>query len=445
LPAVPLPTRLQPTMRMITHLLDAFKYERNFAGATKDDVETPEGAPAESEIDPQRSSDGIVIAMQLEAFDRGGLERVVFDLCSGISAAGVPVLILCRSAGNLADEISRKNIKVVVFGNDAAYEAALRDNHVTHLFLHHSYTGTDIASRLGVEIFDVVHNTYFWKIGHPGPVRKVGQSAAAVICVSSRVRDFHVRAFDIPEAKTRLINNPINTEGLIIPETGQLRQIRSSSNQTTFLNVANFYPAKAQVALISAFAQAYRVRPEIRLLIAGAESTPAIADKVRLLIRQHGLQDAVTLLGHCTREDLSRHYTESHGFLLPSIYEGYSVSAIEAATFGLPLIMTDVGGARDLICDGDCGILLPPIVDDLARYTPEMIAEIGVMSENAATPSLTEALITVARDRDSWLERGFTAMGKPRSLPSVVADYLDLVGHRGGPEVSPAVRALEMT
>jgi len=370
---------------------------------------------------------GPVIAMQLEAFDRGGLERVVFDLCCGLKDAGASVIVLCRSAGLLADEMKAHGIEVFVFDDAETHVKILKGNGVTHLLLHHSYFGFSAAQNIGVKVFDVVHNTYFWKKRDPDEVRDVGNRGSGVICVSSNVRDFHVRTFNIPLGNTRLINNPVNTDGLIIPETDQLRRIRTSLNHTTFLNVANFYPAKAQIALVAAFAQAYRQCPDIRLMIAGAESTPAIAAEIRRLVDQYGLRDVVTLVGHCDRRQLSRHYAQSHAFLLPSVFEGYSISAIEAAVFGLPLVMTDVGGARDLIEHDDCGVLLPAIVDDLASYTSDEVDQIGTHVENRATPELVDAMIAIARDRDAWIERGFIGMRKPRSLASVVGDYLAVI------------------
>jgi glycosyltransferase involved in cell wall biosynthesis/SAM-dependent methyltransferase len=414
----------------IEELLASLEYSRNVAGATDYYGNRNLTARAVSDLaepaPPLQGAlpvDSFVVAMQLETFDRGGLERVVYDLCCGLHAAGIRVLVLCRSGGILSDEIRAKGVSVFALRNDD-YVGVLERNGVTHLFTHHSYFGFDIAARLGVKTFDVVHNTYFWQLKNPQIVHHAGQSSSCVICVSSNVRDFHVKAFGVPRSKTIVINNPVNLEGLLVPGVAQLRRIRSVQNQTVFLNVANHYPAKAQIAMVSAFGQAARSRPEIRLLIAGTPTTQSITNEINRMVQTQNLAEVVTVLGHCSRRRLGLLYAQSHAFLLPSIFEGYSVSALEAATYGLPLIMTNVGSAQDLVKANDCGILLPPIIEDLTQCTPDLVDAVSAQHENRTTPHLVDAITSIARDRSAWLERGFTGMSKAVSLESAVNSYI---------------------
>ncbi len=57
-------------------------------------------------------------------------------------------------------------------------------------------------------------------------------------------------------------------------------------------------------------------------------------------------------------EDLASYYKTSDLFLLTSLYEGYARTVIEAMAAGLPVIMTDVGLAGDLVKDGQNGYVL---------------------------------------------------------------------------------------
>ena len=427
-------------VRRLRETLTALFYDKNPTGASdyrRSNASPPDqlAAPLKPPRDQAPPSaepliaavDDCVVAMQLEAFDTGGLERVVFDLALGFRGVGKKVIVLCRRGGRLAEELTATGIAVYLPRDVGELRRHLTDNCVTDLFLHHSYFGFDEAVSLGIRVYDVVHNTYFWKLADPSEVGHVGRSSAAVVCVSSAVRDFHARAFDIPTDRMRVINNPVNVDGFIVPERNQLRRIRESVNHTTFINVANYYPAKAQVGLITAFAEAMALRPEIRLLIAGAEVDPRIGDELRRLLDIRGLRDSVKLLGHCDRRELGRHYAQSHAFLLPSVYEGYSISALEAATYGLPLVMTDVGGARDLIVDGDCGILLPAIVNDLAGCTQQTIEAVGLADYHASSRALIDAMVSIAEDRNRWIERGLVGMTKPHPLDAVIRDYLKLM------------------
>jgi glycosyltransferase involved in cell wall biosynthesis len=46
--------------------------------------------------------------------------------------------------------------------------------------------------------------------------------------------------------------------------------------------------------------------------------------------------------------------------VLPSEFEGLSAALLEAASMGLPAVVTDVGGNSDVVIDGETGYLVPP-------------------------------------------------------------------------------------
>jgi 1,4-alpha-glucan branching enzyme len=73
------------------------------------------------------------------------------------------------------------------------------------------------------------------------------------------------------------------------------------------------------------------------------------------------------------REPTAPIYKASHLFLLTSTSEGLNTSAIEAAACGLPLVVSDVGGLREIAEHGYNGLLCPP--GDPERFA-EAIVEI---------------------------------------------------------------------
>lgn len=71
----------------------------------------------------------------------------------------------------------------------------------------------------------------------------------------------------------------------------------------------------------------------------------------------NGLKNNICLEGW--QENLSQYYQFSDLYLLTSNYEGYSMSTLDAAKSHIPVIMTDVGIAGDIIKDGNNGIVVP--------------------------------------------------------------------------------------
>lgn len=384
-------------------------------------MQTPSAPPTSRE-----RSDGRVLAMQVASLANGGLERVVLDLCIGLKKRNVPVLVIAvHTGGPIADELRQRDIPVFEVHQDRAeYERLLREQGVTDLFMHHSYFGVEQSAGAGVRLYDVVHNYYFWhrdKIDH---IHNIAERCERLIYVSSAVREFHERVFGVQHAKGVVINNPAHLDGLIVPDKAQLLRLREKQDDAVFLNVAQAFPAKAQAAMITAFARAHRARGGMRLQIAGASVREEADRAVQQRIDEEGIAAAVELLGHCDRRTMSRLYAQAHAFVLPSIYEGYSVSAIEAAAYGLPLIMTDVGGAQDLINNGGCGIRLPPAIADLARPSVQEINQIGLAPENGATAALERAFADVAGNRPQWTQRGLEAHFNVRTLDEVIDAYL---------------------
>lgn len=59
------------------------------------------------------------------------------------------------------------------------------------------------------------------------------------------------------------------------------------------------------------------------------------------------------------QDNLEQQYKEADAFLLTSNYEGWGMVIIEAASFALPIVMTDVGCAREVIKNNESGLVIP--------------------------------------------------------------------------------------
>jgi glycosyltransferase involved in cell wall biosynthesis len=393
----------------------------------------PAPTPPRVEPLPIAKKEGSCILMQVATLDRGGVEQFIYDLTSGMQARGKRVVILViESSGEIADRSIRAGVEVVVLGGYTpdAYEDAISKFEIEAAITHHSYEGLDQLHARGIPIIEVVHNYYHWQQSTPNDYLKKSESVRKRVAVSGGVADFHAEAFDLPRDDIEVIWNPINSQGFIRPERRLLERARSKwKKEFIFINVAQFFSAKAQASLISAFEQIHHRYPQTRLRLVGAFTDTDIRDQVLAQIKTAGIQNAVDLPGFVGRRTLSRFYATSHVFVQPSVYEGFSVAMAEAAHFALPMILTRIGGAADIIRHNDCGILIPPHFESLVGVRESEIFERGRNPMPTNLSALVDAMESMITEYDTWMSRGFIAQDRidQITVDEAAVRYLSLV------------------
>jgi len=135
----------------------------------------------------------------------------------------------------------------------------------------------------------------------------------------------------------------------------------------------------------------------LRGFIAGDGS---LRDALAADAKRLGLDDTVRLLGSV--DDPRELLCALDIFVMPSLYEGLGVAALEAMACGLPVIASDTGGLREAVEDGRTGLLAPP---------GDVVALAHAIETLAEAPAMRAAMGAAARDRA--IERfGMTAMAR---------------------------------
>jgi glycosyltransferase involved in cell wall biosynthesis len=80
-------------------------------------------------------------------------------------------------------------------------------------------------------------------------------------------------------------------------------------------------------------------------------------DRLEDIARRRGLR-CVRFLG--ARPDIPQLLAASDLFVLPSLWEGLPMALLEGMAAGLPVIATDVAGSRQVVVNGESGLLVPP-------------------------------------------------------------------------------------
>ncbi len=89
--------------------------------------------------------------------------------------------------------------------------------------------------------------------------------------------------------------------------------------------------------------------------------------------RELGLDGRVSFLGTVSREQVLRLFRAADASVLPSAWENFPHTVVEALAVGCPVIATAVGGVPEVVRDGENGLLVPPgdaaaLAEAIARF-----------------------------------------------------------------------------
>jgi len=226
--------------------------------------------------------------------------------------------------------------------------------------------------------------------------------ADAVRVVSRRLKKQLVDEFKVAENRITVV--PIYTDissktGL--PRLPQKRDPRNDSDPFIFLTVCRLVPVKNIEMQIKAMAEVVKKYKNVELWIVGDGP-----QRKALNVKCQMSNVKCNFVGWS--DDINRYYSQADVFLLTSNYEGWGLVAVEAASYSLPIIMTDVGLAGEVIKDGKSGIVIP--VNDqkaLEEAMVELIKDGGLrkkLGERArkAMEQLPDKKQTLELYKKSW-------------------------------------------
>ena len=87
-----------------------------------------------------------------------------------------------------------------------------------------------------------------------------------------------------------------------------------------------------------------------------------------------GLQSQIVFAGNS--REVEQILSKSHIFVLPSRWEGFPLTILEAMRAGLPVVASDVGGVREAVIDGHTGFLTRPgDMHDLQQHIDSLLQD----------------------------------------------------------------------
>lgn len=205
-----------------------------------------------------------------------------------------------------------------------------------------------------------------------------------IFCLSTLVRDSFVSA-GFPADRIDVIQLPTDLQTFV---PGKIEA--STERPFRVVCVAELNPRKGHLYLLEAW-KALKL-PNAELVLVGT-----MRQEMKAILKNY--DGLFRYLGPLGRNDLVRLYQDSSLLVLPSIEDGFGLVVAEAIACGLPAIITENVGARDLIRPGENGYVVPPRSSEAlaqaigrihASSELQMKLREGAIASRATFPTLPE-------------------------------------------------------
>ena len=121
---------------------------------------------------------------------------------------------------------------------------------------------------------------------------------------------------------------------------------RASKDYITIVVISRLFYNKGTDLLVAAIPRICEIHPTVHFLIAG--SGPKAID-LQQMIEKHMLQDRVEMIGPIRHEEVRDVMVRGHIYLHPSLTEAFGTVLVEAASCGLYVVCTEVGGIPEVL------------------------------------------------------------------------------------------------
>ncbi len=334
----------------------------------------------------------------------GGAERLLLGVLQNLDSKEFESVVCCiQDRGELANEVETLGIPMIALnlmqrgGHDRQVVPTLRKlmreqriNLVhTHLY-HANLYGRLAARREGIPSIASVHNTYKKRKWYRHLINRwLAQKTFVITAGSKDVENDLLHVDHLPRNKVVRLPNCIDLSRVETTLSAAEAKQRFGLAPTDIVigTVGRVEEQKGHLFLLEAFAKLHQ-RPDgerLKLLLVG---DGRLLPKLQETAARLGITNDCHFPGNISR--LADVYRAIDVFTMPSLWEGLSLAMLEAMAAGLPIVATQVGGARDVLGDNQYGLLVQP-------RDPEMLAQ--AIAQLLADPASCATLAAAGKDQ----------------------------------------------
>ena len=193
------------------------------------------------------------------------------------------------------------------------------------------------------------------------------KKAAKIIAVSQNTKKDLIKFYKINPEKITVVHNGYDTKRLNSQlGSSQIEKIKRKYkiNSDYVVYLGTLQPRKNVDALIKAFSQVNKQSNRLKLVLVGKKGW--LYKSIFAQVKKSGLEKRVIFTGFVPDEEIPFLLTGAKLFVLPSLYEGFGITVLEAMACGVPVLVSRVSS-------------LPEVVGSAGRYieNPQNYSEIS--------------------------------------------------------------------
>ena len=299
----------------------------------------------------------------------------------------------------------------------------LQENGLRYEVLHGHYWDAGyvcmkLGGRLDQQFFYTAHSLGAWKNeqmgGSPDEMEKLFKfeerihwenilfrAAKAHTVTTEDGKDTYKRLYEFETPDMEIIPPGVDIHRFRPLEPGETERNLETPDKYIF-GLSRIDSNKGHVELIRAFAHVAAKVPDACLVIGGGSKEPKqheidVKNSFLKVVDELGLGDRVIFTGYVLDDDLATYYRKASLFVLPSKYEPFGMTTLEAMSCGTPVVVTKFGGIRKNLKNEYDALMVDPTDEEKFSEAMTRILTDGVLSQR-----LVENGLKTIRERFSW-------------------------------------------
>jgi glycosyltransferase involved in cell wall biosynthesis len=241
-----------------------------------------------------------------------------------------------------------------------------------------------------VTIHDLAYE-YFPKLFLPSDLYKLKnwtrsavKQSSKIIAVSEATKFDIEKIYEVPSDKITVVHNGYDADifNLEPKISTDLLANYNLSPHSYLLFLGTIQPRKNAIKLVQAFHLLKEGGYKGKLVIAG--NVGWLADDTLAVIKESKESKDIVLTGYVSDEMRKTLYTYCDVYVLPSLYEGFGVPAIEAMGCGAPVVAANNSSL------------------------PEVVADAGLLFKAIDPADIARAILEIKSDRSKWVKKGLS-------------------------------------